>query len=489
MPPKKYPRLTAELVEAFAGMFLSPLYDEPKPTPDLHRDMWREYCSDHPQIAFAAPRNHAKSTAGTHDYGLAVGLFRDQDYIIVLGASEDMAIEHLGDIAAELRGNDDIIREFGIKGFITDQKTDIVVEFLDGHQMRYIARGAEQKIRGKKWRGKRPGLILGDDIEDDEQVESKERRTKFYRWLLRAAKQALRDGGKMRLHGTILHEDSALAKLMRHPGWKSKKYKAHKSFDDFTEILWPEKFPEERLRAIRQEFVDAMDAPGYSQEYLNDPLDNADAYLRKDDFIEMGEADYESAKVIGAAADFAISKADAANRTSFTVGGKCVRNLLHFLDFRKGRWDSKEIIDEMFAIQQRWAPEFFWVEDGQIWKAIAPMLNSEMMRRDIWLNIIPRTPIKDKAARGRALQKRMRAGGARWNTAASGYAEAEYELLRFTGRAEATLDDQFDSAALLAAGFESTVDLEREDFMTEEEQELLRDDPREYSGRNEVTGY
>ena len=31
-------KLTAELIEAFAGTFLSPLYDNPQPTPDLHRE-------------------------------------------------------------------------------------------------------------------------------------------------------------------------------------------------------------------------------------------------------------------------------------------------------------------------------------------------------------------------------------------------------------------------------------------------------------------
>lgn len=208
-------KLTAKLVEAFAGTFLSPMYDQPQPTPEFHREAWELYCSDWQQCGVAAPRNHAKSTGLTHDYGLAMGLFRNEDYIIVLGATEEMAIEHLGDIAAELKSNDAIIKHFKIKQFLTEQKTDIIVEFQDGHQLRYLARGAEQKIRGKKWRGKRPGLILGDDIEDDEQVENKDRRNKFWRWLLRAAKQALRDGGKIRIHGTILHEDSALAKIMK----------------------------------------------------------------------------------------------------------------------------------------------------------------------------------------------------------------------------------------------------------------------------------
>ena len=481
-------RLTAELIESFAGTFLSPMYDQPQPTPDFHREIWELYCGDHTQCAVAAPRNHAKSTALTHDYGLAAALFREQEYIIILGATEEMAIEHLGDIAAELRDNDDLIREFGIKEFLTDQKTDIIVECTDGYQFRFIARGAEQKIRGKKWRGKRPGLIIGDDIEDDEQVESKERRQKFFRWLLRAAKQALRDGGKIRIHGTILHVDSALAKLMNHGSWMCHLYRAHRDFNDFSEILWPEKFPESRLRDIREEFSRANDSAGYSQEYLNDPLDNSDAYLRREDFIPMAEEDHETPKINAVGIDWAVSKADSSNNTSLTIGGKDVLNTLHIIDQRKGKWDILRAIDEVFIVNERWHPEVFWVEGGAIWRAVEPVIRKEMHRRDRWLNIVVLNPIKDKAARGRPLQRRHRAGGMKFDKEADWYEDYEFELLRFTESASATRDDQFDSTATLCLGFEQMAELDKEDFMSDDELEFAHAEPADEDSRPS-TGY
>jgi hypothetical protein len=218
-------------------------------------------------------------------------------------------------------------------------------------------------------------------------------------------------------------------------------------------------------------------------------MDNADAYIRKDDLIPMREEDYDKEKKIGAAADFAISKGDMANRTSFTIGGKSADNLLHFLDFQVGRWDSKEIVDKMFEIEDRWHPDFFWVEGGQIWKAIWPMIRDEMLDRDRWINIEVRNPVKDKASRGRSLQKRTRAGGTRWDTKASGYESAIQEILKFTGTSQATLDDQFDSAALLALGFDDGAPLDNEDFIEDDEAEFRRQDPHRNEGRNQVTGY
>jgi len=486
-------KLSAELIESMAGVFLSPLYDTPSPTPQFHRDCWKLYTSDARMCAVAAPRGHAKSTGLTHDYVLAVALFREELYIIIVGASEEMAIEHRGDIANELRENEDLRREFKISSFVTDQKTDIIVECSDGYQFRIMARGSEQKIRGKKWRGKRPGLIIGDDLEDDEQVENRDRRLKFSKWFYRACVQALRDSGKIRVHGTVLHEDSLLAGLIKHPAWKSLTFRAHKSFDDFSEILWPEKFSAERLKAIRQSFIEKGDSAGYSQEYLNDPFDNDSAFLRADDFLPMKEEDWDSPKINYVGVDFAITKKDSANRTSFTIGGLDVRNFLSIIDQRVDRWDINEIIEEFFNVQLAHQPSIFFVEKGQIWNAIEPILSREMQRRGIFLSCEPLASMSDKKVRGRFLQKRMRARGMRFNKESYWYAGYENELRRFTGDSEAVLDDQFDSTSILCRGLEEKrSDLEDEDFLTESEEEYLYQSQalrKIASGRNTITGY
>jgi predicted phage terminase large subunit-like protein len=482
-------KLTADIIEAFSGSFLSPRYDDPKPTPAFHRLGWSMYASEHSQCALAAPRDHAKSTSFTFDYILAECLFRTSDYTILIGSTEDKSAEQLSNISEELHENRDLIEEFGIKSFESDTKTDIIVRMDDGHRFRVLARGAEQKIRGALWKGKRPNLLVCDDMEDDEQVENKERRKKFRRWFFRAAKQALSRSGKIRVHGTILHEDSLLARLMKNKTWNHLFFKAHRSFDDFSEILWPEAWSETKLRSRRQEFIEDDDAPGYSQEFLNTPLDDSTAYLRRTDFIAMDEADHKAPKKIAAAADFAVSKADLANRTSFTIGGKCPQNRIHFLDQRVDRWDTVEWIDEMFSIQEAWSPETFYVEDGVIWKAVRRMVYNAMEEKDCFINIEAVPSIKDKATRGQALRKRMRAHNCRFDKAAEWYPGFEDELLKFTGASDALKDDQFDSASLLVLGLEHQGAVAEEDFEPEEEQFMRRNDPRRQTGRNEVTGY
>jgi hypothetical protein len=496
-------KLTAEIVEAFAGTFLSPRYDGLVPTPEFHRKGWELYVSDAPQADLVAPRDHAKSTAFTFVFILAENLFRVSDYTILIGSTEENAAEQLSNIREELLNNDDLREEFGIVDMEKDSTTDIIVRCDDGHRFRILARGAEQKIRGKLWKGKRPNLMVCDDMEDDEQVESKDRRAKFRRWFFRAAKQALSRTGRIRAHGTILHEDSLLSRLQKNKEWKSLFFKAHTAFDDFTNIIWPEAWTEERLRHRQREFVEDGDSGGYSQEFLNDPQDNADAYLRKMDFLPMTEEDRERPKIVYAAADFAVSKADLANRTSFTVGGKCVMNLIHVIDQRVGRWSSLEILQdgskegwimEMVSVQRAWAPDFFFVEDGVIWKSVKNMVYNAMQDEDCPMNIVEVPSIKDKATRGRVLQRRHRARMMRFDKQADWYPGYEAELLKFTGLSQSTLDDQFDSTSLLCRGFEDyKSQIEEDDFIEEEELSIremnrLRRRPAA-DGRSSVTGY
>lgn len=486
-------KLSADLIESFGGTFISPKYDQACPTPQFHRQAWELYASDYQSVMVIAPRDHAKSSALSMVYILAEVLFRRSDYVIMVGSTEDGAAEQLGNIVEELMENEDLIREFGVHKFLRTSNTDVICEMADGYRFRILARGAEQRIRGRLWKGKRPNLLVCDDMEDDEQVENVDRRNKFRRWFFRAAKQALSKSGRIRVHGTILHEDSLLNRLRKNKTWKHLFFAAHTSFDDFSNLLWPERWSEEQLRARRQELIEDGDAAGYSQEFLNNPLDHSDAFLKVADFLPMREDDFESDKIICAAADFAVSRADKANRTAFVVGGKDLNNTLHHLDVRKGRWDTVEWIDEMFSIQQRWNPDVFWVEDGVIWKSVRPMVMREMQVRDIRINFEAILPIKDKGTRGRSYQRRMRAGQCRFDKKAEWYADFEQENLRFTGAAQATLDDQFDAAALLSRGFDDLAQVEPEDFYDEEDWELDRgfyNRPKAAAdGRSAVTGY
>jgi len=192
-----------------------------------------------------------------------------------------------------------------------------------------------------------------------------------------------------------------------------------------------------------------------------------------------------------------------ANRSSFTVGGRSLDNKVHMVDQHVGRWDSLGWISEMFFIELKWKPQIWFVEGGVIWRAVSPMIYQEMNgatrspnlveiygKKDIYLNIEVLNPTKDKAARGRSWQKRMKAGMCHFDKDATWFFPYMDECLTFTGGRQAKADDQFDSTATLFLGLDKLGSIEESDFDivedTEEETEYKK---YMQSNRNSQTGY
>lgn len=502
-------KLTAEMVYAFTVGLLQHRFDSPRPTPEFHKELWAYCCLPDKRVAIAAPRGHAKSTAVTLSYCLAAVLFRQNDFVLIVSDTETQSIQFLNDIKQELLDNDALRDVFYIDKLIKDNEKDIICMMKDGHQFRIMARSSGQAIRGLKWRHKRPNLIIGDDLENDEIVLNQDRREKFRQWFFNALMPSLSDDGIIRIVGTILHFDSMLERLMpatsgtrskytetkglrqisKDPQrkWRSVKFRAHTDFDKFDEILWREKFSEERLIGIRQDYIDQGFPEGYAQEYLNFPIAESNAYFRAEDFQEMTGNDEEQHGFYYAAADFAISDRERADFTVISVCKVTPDNVMHVVDVRKGRWDAMEIIQELFSVQERYQPDLFVFERDQIEKAIGPFLEQEMFKRGIFLNIHKETPINDKPQRARALQGRMRAGGVKFHKQNSWYLDLEQEMRRFP-RGEH--DDQVDSLAYLGLVLNKMqpgrTEKELEDDLYFE---MLEEYNQQYDGRSAVTGY
>lgn len=435
--------LDSDTVKGFVGSCLLSRFDSAAAIPAFHEELWEMCCSRERKVAIAAPRGHAKSTSVTLSYLLAAALFRESDFILLVSDTEGQAKLFLADIKIELTENEDLMALFGVSSFVKDTETDLIVMMDDGYQFRIIAKGSEQKVRGLKWRNKRPNLIVGDDLENDEIVMNKDRREKFRNWLMKALIPCLSDEGRIIIVGTILHLDSALERLLNDPGWHTARYAAHN--DDFSEILWPERFTQERLEAIRDSYVRQGMPEGYSQEYLNYPIDEESAYFRRDDFrfFDKDTLDYDRLTYY-AGVDLAITQKEKSDYTVIVVIGVNHNNHIHVVDVVRGRWDGKEIIDNIMNVQTRWKPDIMAIEEGQISKSLLPFLKEEMLSTGTFINIKKMVPVVDKESRARSIQARVRQGTVFFDGHADWYADFEQELVRFPRDVH---DDQVDAFA------------------------------------------
>jgi predicted phage terminase large subunit-like protein len=368
-----------------------------------------------------------------------------------------------------------------------------VIGFADGHQARVIARGSEQRLRGLKWRGKRPNLVIGDDLEFDEIVSNPERLNKFKDWF---SKQLLPAGSKdclFRIVGTILAFNSLLAELMTDSSWTTHLWRAHESFDDFTNLLWPERWTEADLRAERQRLINRGKADAYSQEYLNQPIAEGNNFFEREDLIDIpfqNFRDWETAPGkrpvnFYASVDLAVSTRTSADRSVISVATLDADQNLDLIHVVKGRFDPKTLVEELFKVQDEYEPEMWFMESGTILKALGPFLNEEMARRNTYLSMHLMVPSKDKITRAKSIQARIKARRVRFDKAADWYDDVEQEMLQFPRGAH---DDIVDTLSQFGLALDQVVTPPTEDEVEEEEYraESSRYDQR---GRSKVTGY
>ena len=506
-------KVTPEILEGFVKTVLSSKFDDASETPNFHKEGWELCCSNDDKVAVAAPRNHAKTTGITVSYGLATLLFRERKFMLLVSDTEAQAMMFLGFFKEHLQDNEALIDFFELKRdnngkvvFIKDTESDIIVEMKDGHKFRVIAKGAEQKLRGLIWNGTRPDIILCDDMENDELVMNKDRREKMRRWFYSALMPCRSAKGVIRIVGTILHMDSLLERLMPKPwdktslqtglklyskklvagGWRSVKYKAHN--EDFSEILWPGRWPAKKLKQEREGYIAQGIPDAYSQEYLNYPVDETVAYYKRKDFLPILPEHLEQKLNIYIAVDLAIAEHEKADYSVFLIAGVDEYKRIFILDCIRDRIDGRDIVDTIINLQRTHEPELIGIEEMQVSKSIGPFLREEMVKQNVFPTIkMLKHGGKDKIARGRSMQARIRAHTVFFDKESDWYQTLEDECTRFP---RDTHDDIVDTLSYLGLMLDSLVEAptlrEQEDEEYENELQLSGNSQ---SGRSNITGY
>jgi predicted phage terminase large subunit-like protein len=491
----------AKAILGFVATFLANRFDDPKPIPSFHEEMWAMCCSGRDRVAIAAPRGHAKSTAITFAYALYLLLFRKSKHMLIISSNEQLASGFLGNIRAELQDNEQLRQFFDIKEFLKESEAELIVRLNDGHKFRILAKGAGQRMRGLNWEGKRPDYVLCDDMEDEELVMNELRREKFKNWFLGAVEPITKRGGKIRVVGTIMHMDSLLQNMMppakdidsftdglrtyskAKRKWFSIKYRAHN--EDFTQILWPQQFDKEFFEEKRQGYAELGKLDIYGQEYLNYPIDPTTAFFRREDFLSMESKDFDTRKAFYVGVDLAISENDRRAYTVMVVGGLDNDGFLNIMDVRRDRIDGLQILEELFNVNTRWKPELIKIEEENIARSLGAFFYKEMDERQEYLPIDTGKPTKDKDQRAQAIRNRMRAGKVRFDKNASWYPDFEEELVNYPKH---PWMDQVDAFSWLGLALEEMMFPISKKEEEDEEYNILYEDYHSM-GRDNITGY
>lgn len=334
----------------------------------------------------AAPRGHAKSTSFTFKDTLHAVLYQYKHYPIILSDSSDQAEGFLTDIKTELEENRIIHEDFGdLQGKVW--KNSVILTSTD---IKLEAIGSGKKIRGRRHRNWRPDLIVLDDIENDENVNTPDQRKKLESWFYKAVSKAGDTYTDIVYIGTILHYDSLLSKVLKNPEYHCVKYRGVISFTnnqslwdsweaiytdlendrrqedareffeankkemlEGTEVLWETKLSYYDLMIIKISEGEAS----FNSEIQNDPIDPDSCTFIEEwfDFYDESSIDFKDGRFIFVGAnDPSLGKNKKSDTSSIIIIAKDVINgYMYVLEASIEKRKPDAIIDDAIETSKR----------------------------------------------------------------------------------------------------------------------------------------
>jgi predicted phage terminase large subunit-like protein len=388
--------------------------------------------------AIAAPRGNAKSTLVTQIFVIWCLVTNRKKYPVIIMDALDQALPMLEAIKAELEFNPRLVMDY--PSATGQGRVWQVGTIITANDAKVQVFGSGKRMRGLRHGPHRPDLAVGDDLENDENVRSPEQRDKLESWLKKTVLSLgpADDSMDVVVIGTILHYDSVLARLIKNPLWKSRKFKAviewpHRMdlWDKWEELLlnegeaaalnfhterktemeaggivsWPAAQPLYKLMIKR-----ARDGrAAFDSEQQNDPVSGDDAPFAN--CISFWVNRLPEWRFFGAC-DPSMGKQGASRDPSALLVGGFNRNtgILDVVEALIKKRVPDKIIEDVIELQKQYKCALWGVETVQFQE----FFKTELVKRSAARGIpVPATGIKpttDKILRIESLQPHMKNG-------------------------------------------------------------------------------
>lgn len=404
----------------------------------VHYNIFNKLKSENRHVAVAAPRGIGKTTINNLLLPARSILFQEAYFIMVVSSSLSHAQTQSESLKHELISNPVIRKLFG-DVTTTQFNKDQWVARVGNKEICVMPRGAGQQVRGFLFRGRRPDLIIVDDLEDTEHMDSEEQRRKKKEWffadLLNVVDRPA-DNWKVVVLGTVLHHDSLLIDLLESPDWDS--IRLELCDEDFRSNA-PNFLDDESCRELYDMYERNGEIEVFIREYRNlvvsskhnpfqkemfKPYEPDDVKLDKSPFVE-NVVIVDTARTTG---EKSAETAMVAEALDFKNGTIYIRDIVH------GKLHFNDIIDQTINMALRNNARIIGLEVTGLHEFITYPFRNEISKRGLNIEIIElhaRGGVneKGKAERVASLAPFYRKGCVYHNKAVS--AGLEQQLLSF----------------------------------------------------------
>ena len=311
-----------------------------------------------------------------------------REYIVIISSNKTQASQKLKDITRQFQALGNEALRFNVRQVVEDSGDAFQVLYEDGRQVRIEAYGKGAAVRGLVWGAKRPDMVIMNDIQDVEDMDSPVTLAKDWKWFLSDIK-FLGDSSRIFMIGNNMGPNCLIERVFQHSaelGFVTERVPWITASGD---AAWPDRFPLEYCLAER----DAYEAMGaldiWERERMCKAMAEESHPLKweKMQYYEPQEILLEGMTVITMTDPGISLKADADPTVIITVG-IAQDNKWYVLDVDRKRRNPTEQIDDIFKAVAKWRPISVGVETVAYQEALAHFLEKEQRERGIFFNIV-----------------------------------------------------------------------------------------------------
>ncbi len=341
------------------------------------------------KFAIAAPRGHGKSTDVSVAFVIWCIINDLKHFITIFSDAIELTETLIEAIKAELSENDNLKADFPHATGLG--KVWKIGDIVTRNGIRVKGFGSGKRVRGIKHGVYRVDLALIDDLENDENVRSRDQRDKLESWIDEAVVNLGSVDTNMDIIyiGTILHRDSVLSRKLKLGFWNPKIFRAIITFPDRLDlweryaqiyksrgteeahdfymsqkpemdagarVLWPDAVPIETLMRKRAE------APrSFAKELQNNPSDENQKFKRENMHFWRSHLPLRQLKIFGWCDPAGNGKkSDFTSIKIFGVDEQAMKG--YVLESYNEVIGSLEIIKKIVELQDKYRCEVFAVE-------------------------------------------------------------------------------------------------------------------------------
>ena len=309
-------------------------------------------------VAIAAPRGFAKSTLCSFLLPLWSICHDENHFIILISNTQAQAKKFLQMIRYEFETNGPLKQRYPALAPHKDKWSDEEIEVKRHGKLAHkiVAIGAGAQLRGLRFLQYRPDLIILDDIENEELVDSEIRREDLKAWLDRTVLHVNAKAAIVVI-GTVLHEVSLLNRLVRQALDEDKRSYGRWTRRVFQAIelersTWEAYQSTDSLHALREQ-----DPESFNQEKQNEPVGLGYKSFDKPEFWteRRWRGDWPAELAISITCDPACTDKEYSDETAISIAGWDSRARLWSLDLEHNKYtEPDQIIERLLAHYLRW---------------------------------------------------------------------------------------------------------------------------------------